>query len=150
MWYSPLLRFLREDQTSVCHTCFQHIFFCLRLGLTSWNPFPSYTSVISFFIQMRNFHECYHTWASKVQSVFPIQIPEASEIYYTTVVRLLVYLAQIISGKQKAASFTVADNIQKWTNDDWKYRASKKEIVKDSKEKKWLKTKLQQRKNTLA
>lgn len=61
-----------------------------------------------------------------------------------------MYLAQIISGKQKAASFTVADNIQKWTNDDWKYRASKKEIVKDSKEKKMAENKVTAKKKHLS
>lgn len=63
-------------------------------------------------------------------TVSPTQTSEAYEFYYIALVRLLVCLRQIISGKQKAASFTAADNPQKWTNDDWKYRREEKQVRK--------------------
>lgn len=68
-------------------------------------------------------------------TVFPIQTSEAYEFYYIAVVRLLVYLAQIISGKQKAASFTAADNHKngQMMIGNTGREASEKDITKDSK-----------------
>lgn len=124
MWCSPLLKFLREDQTSVCTHDFS-IFPSTSDG--GWlHEIPSLLTHLSFLPSSK--------WEIFISVIIPepqkyslsnTNTSEAYEFYYIAVVRLLVYLAQIISGKQKAESFT-ADNTQKWTYDDWKYRKRSK------------------------
>lgn len=87
-----------------------------------------------FFLHPNEKRSSVLSYLSFKSKVFPIQTSEAYEFYCIAVVRLFMCLAEIISGKQKAASFTAAENPQMMTRNTGR-EASEKDIVKDSKKK---------------
>lgn len=147
MWYSPLLSFLRTDQTNACQPWFQCICSCLRVETDLIKSLP-FLHIYNFFIypnencvipELQKYSLCniniWNTWILLHCCCQTVSILSTKHLRNT-----------------KAASFPTADNpqnlIKYWIEIQKENWLRKKQWR--LKEEKWLKTKLQQIKTPFA